>query len=184
MRAVVVYESQFGNTHLIAEAIGAGLRSAYEVDIMPVALAGQAAIRDADLLVVGGPTHVHGMTRESTRQAAAKTAAGPDSGLRLESDAARAGLREWLDALGPGEAHAKAVAFDTRMQGPAPFTGRAAKGVGRSLRHHGYDLVAEPESFIVTRENRLVPEEDERAKTWGARLAALCAPLAGPATGS
>ena len=67
------------------------------------------------------------------------------------------------------------------MQGLAPFTGRAGKGVGRALRHHGYELVAEPESFIVTKANRLVPEEDERAKTWGARLAALAG---GPVNGS
>ncbi len=183
MRAVVVYESQLGNTHLIADAIGTGLRSGYEVSVMPVTKADPAVVRDADLVVVGGPTHAHGMTRNVTRQGAAKIAAEPDSGLTLEPDALREGLREWLDTLGKSKVNAKAAAFDTRMQGPAPCTGRAAKGVGRALRHHGYELVAEPESFIVTKENRLVPEEDERAKTWGARLAALSAPLAAPVTG-
>ncbi len=184
MRAVVVYESQFGNTHLIADAIGAGLRSGYEVSVLPVTRADQAVLNDADLVVVGGPTHAHGMTRNATRQGAAKMAAEPDSGLTLEPDAVREGLREWLGSLGKSKAHAKAAAFDTRMQGPAPFTGRASKGVGRALRHHGYELVAEPESFVVTKDNRLVPEEDERARTWGARLAAMSAALAGPVHGS
>ena len=31
--------------------------------------------------------------------------------------------------------------------GPAALTGRAAKGVNRLLREHGFDVVAEPESF-------------------------------------
>ena len=56
---------------------------------------------------------------------------------------------------------------------PAALTGRASKGVGRELRHHGFELVTEPESFIVTKENHLVAEEGDRARTWGARLAAI-----------
>lgn len=176
MRAVVVYESLFGNTHLIADAIGAGLCSGYDVSVVPVTQADPGAVKDADLIVVGGPTHAHGMTRSMTRESAAKMAAEPDSGVTLEADAVREGLREWLESLGKSNVHAKAAAFDTRMQGPAPLTGRAAKGVSRALRHHGFDLIAEPESFIVTKQNRLMPEESERARVWGARLAAIAAP--------
>lgn len=180
MRAVVVYESQFGNTHLIAAAVGAGLESAYDVELVPVAKADSATISGADLVVVGGPTHVHGMTRESTRQAAAKMAAESDSLVTLEPTEAREGVREWLETLGHSRDHCKAAAFDTRMTGLAAFTGRAAKGVARALRHHGYQLIAEPESFLVTKENELVPTEDERARAWGTRLAAMTA-LAGSA---
>jgi Flavodoxin len=180
MRAVVVYESQFGNTHLIAAAVGAGLGSAYDVQVVPVAQADSATISGADLVVVGGPTHVHGMTRESSRHAAAEMAAEADSLVTLEPGDARKGVREWLESLGETKEHCKAAAFDTRMKGPAAFTGRASKGVGRALRHHGYTLIAEPESFLVSKENELVPEEDERARAWGARLAAMTA-LAGSA---
>ena len=35
MRAVVVYESMYGNTHLIADAIGAGLEAAFDVRVVP-----------------------------------------------------------------------------------------------------------------------------------------------------
>ena len=70
MRAVVVYESMYGNTHLVADAIGAGLRPACDVSVVPVAEAGPAVLAGADLVVVGGPTHVHGMGRASTRKAA------------------------------------------------------------------------------------------------------------------
>lgn len=72
MRAVVVYESMYGNTHLIADAIGAGLRSTFDVTVVPVSQAGPAVLVRADLVVVGGPTHVHGMSRVSTRKGAAE----------------------------------------------------------------------------------------------------------------
>lgn len=180
MRAVVVYESMFGNTHLVADAIGTGLREAFDVEVVPVTKADKAVLADADLVVVGGPTHVHGMSRASTRQGAEKMAEVPDSNVTLEPDALRPGLREWFDSLGKSKFHGKAAAFDTRMAGPAAFTGRASKGVGRALRQHGFEMVAEPESFIVTKENHLGAEETDRARTWGASLAAVCSPAGEP----
>jgi hypothetical protein len=175
MRAVVIYESMYGNTHQISEAIGTGLAGQFDVAVVPVAEADHSVIASADLLVVGGPTHLHGMARASTRHAAAKAADQPAGGLTLEPDALKTGLREWLDSLGKSRVHARAAAFDTRLDGPAAFTGRASKSVGKALRHHGYDLVAEPESFLVTKQDRLQPQERERAASWGARLAAVCA---------
>jgi len=59
---LVVYESSYGNTHLIANAIGEGLGTARTVEVLPVAKAAQELVDRADLVVVGGPTHVHGMT--------------------------------------------------------------------------------------------------------------------------
>ena len=58
------------------------------------------------------------------------------------------------------------------MHGPAALTGRASKGVVRLLRAHGFDVVAEPESFLVTKQDRLEPQESTRAREWGAGLAA------------
>lgn len=170
MRAVVIYESMYGNTHLIADAIGAGIGPDIEVSVIPVTKAGSAVLNAADLVVVGGPTHVHGMSRAKTRQGAAEAADKPGSGLTLEPDALGSGLRDWLDSL--GQYHAKAAAFDTRISAPAVLTGRASKGVGRALRHHGFELIAEPESFLVDKESHLAPEESERATRWGASLAA------------
>ena len=170
MRAVVVYESMYGNTHLIADAIGAGLEAAFDVHVVPVSHAGPEAIADADLVVVGGPTHVHGMSRAATRKAAVGAADKPASPLRTEPDAAGPGLREWFASL--GRYPVRAAAFDTRMHGPAALTGRAAKGVNHLLREHGFDVVAEPESFLVTKQDRLEPQEQDRARDWAARLAA------------
>jgi Flavodoxin len=84
MRAVVVYESMYGNTHLIADAIGVGLGGAFEVTVVPVSQAGPAVLPGADLIVVGGPTHAHGMSRASTRKAAVQAADKPVSPLTIE----------------------------------------------------------------------------------------------------
>lgn len=174
MRAVVVYESMYGNTHRVAEAIGAGLKTAFDVSVVPVAQASAAVLADADLIVVGGPTHAHGMSRAATRKAADEAARKPGSGLTVEPGALGSGLREWFGAL--GEYQAKAAAFDTRMHGPAIFTGRASLGVTRQLRTHGFHVVAKPESFLVTKQNLLDPEETARARAWAAKLAGAASP--------
>jgi flavodoxin-like protein len=170
MRAVVVYESMYGNTHLVADAVAAGLRTAYEVATVPVEQATARLVEPADLLVVGGPTHGHGMSRPTTREAAVADARKPDSPLTLDPDAEGPGLREWFARL--PALHARAAAFDTRVDLPAILTGRASKGIARRLRQHGLDLRAEPESFLVTKKNTLVPGEVNRALEWGCRLAA------------
>lgn len=72
MRAVVVYESMYGNTHLIADAIAAGLSARFEVRVVPVSEAGADVLEGADLVVVGGPTHGHGMSRAVSRKARPK----------------------------------------------------------------------------------------------------------------
>ena len=168
MRAVIVYESMYGNTHLIADAIAAGLGD-NEVAVVPVEHATDELVAGADLLVVGGPTHAHGMTRASTRQAAVDAAHKPKSEIALDPDAEGEGLREWFEQL--GAVAGTAAAFDTRADAPAAFTGRASKGIAKRLRHHGLVLLAEPESFLVIRDNHLEPHEEERARTWGAVLA-------------
>jgi len=172
MRAVVVYESMYGNTHAVAEAIAAGLRSEYDpVMVVPVGQVDDTVLDGAGLLVVGGPTHVHGLSRPRSRAAAGEVARKPGSAVTLEAGAEGPGLREWLASLGELDVHA--AAFDTRMPGPAIFTGRASKGISHGLSRHGADLVARPESFLVTKENVLRPGEDLRARRWGEQLAAL-----------
>ena len=52
MRALVVYESMYGNTHVIASNIADGLRATHEVTLVPVATATADLVAQADLLVV------------------------------------------------------------------------------------------------------------------------------------
>lgn len=176
MKAVVVYESMYGNTHVVADAVGDGLRGSGEVVVVPVAEVDAALATAPDLLVVGGPTHVHCMTRRSTRKAAVEAAAKPGAGLTVDPAASGPGVRDWLDSA--GSLDLPAAAFDTRIDAPPTLTGRAAKGIARKLRRHGCRLVAEPESFLVTKESHLEPDEEDRAREWGARLAAHLTPAA------
>jgi hypothetical protein len=170
MRAVVVYESMFGNTRRVAEAIGEGLQPAHDVVVVPVRDAGPDVLADAQILVVGGPTHVHGMTRPRSRQAAADVAGKPESPVALEEGATGPGVREWLAAL--EYPNVFAASFDTRSHAPAALTGRASKGIHRELSRHGAHLIAEPESFFVTKENTLETGEAARARRWGEQLGA------------
>jgi hypothetical protein len=170
MRAVVAYESMFGNTHQIADAIAQGLRPWLDVDVVPV---GEATplLDGADLLVVGGPTHVHGMSRPRTRTAAVHMAG--QQRLPVDAAANGGGVRAWLaGARGDGM---RAAAFDTRAPGLALFTGRASSGIARGLRRHGFTLVARPKSFLVNGDQHLVDDEVTRATTWGQLLASQIA---------
>jgi hypothetical protein len=177
MRALIVYESMYGNTRQVAQRIGDGLSGSYTVSVFPVARATPAMVEEADLVVVGGPTHVHGMTSSFSRKGAIEAAEKAGSGLTVDPDAGGMGLRDWFDDLS-SRAHAVAAAFDTRVDASAALTGRASKGIARRLRKVGFDLVTEPESFLVDKENRLLPGEEQRAEEWGARLASITA-LAG-----
>ena len=178
MRALVVYESMYGNTRVVASNIADGLRGTYEVTLVPVAAATADLIAQADLLVVGAPTHMHGLSTASSRQLARKAAAKPESGLTLDPDADGLALRDWLSGLAGG--HGLAAAFDTRLAGAPVLTGRASRGISRLLRRHGYRLITPPESFVVTKLNTLIDGEPSRARAWGEALAAA-AGLAVPA---
>lgn len=177
MHALIVYESMYGNTHRVADAIGAGLSPSCDVTIVPVSKAAPDLVRQADLVVVGGPTHAHGMSRPGTRTAAAQDAGKPGTGLALEPGADGPGLREWFSSL--GHYTAKAAAFDTRITGPAALTGRASKGIERMLHKHGFDVVAGPESFLIGKGNKLAANEESRARSWGAGVATRLTPAAG-----
>jgi len=172
MKAVVIYESMYGNTHLVADAIGRGLSETAEVVVVSVDDATVELLEQADLLVVGGPTHAHGMSRASTRKAAVTAGQKPESGLVVEHDADGPGLREWFATLDWMSGRA-AAAFDTRMDAPPVLTGRASKGITRMLRHHGFTVVTDPESFLVTKGDHLKAAEATRAREWGVELALL-----------
>jgi hypothetical protein len=139
------------------------------VVVVPVPEAGRELLVDADLLVVGGPTHFHGMSRARTRKWAGAIARNPRSDLVLDRDAQGPGVRDWLGSLGQG--HTRVAVFDTRRKGPAILWGRASKGIGRTLRRHGFQMVSKPESFFVTVDNHLKRGEEVRAQQWGKRLA-------------
>jgi hypothetical protein len=175
MSALVLYESMYHHTHDIAAAIAEGVRAGgfpdEDVALVAVADNDPAMFAPVDLLVVGGPTHVHGMSTATTRSIARHGADHPED-LDEHDHAMAPGLRDWFQRLGHVDTTA-AAAFDTRFPGPALLTGSAAQGIARRLHHHGYRLLVEPESFLVTgNEGPLEPGERHRARAGGEALAA------------
>ena len=64
---------------------------------MPVHEADPALLEGIDLVVIGGPTHAHGMSRPTTREGAVTAAEKPGSDLVLDPNAEGPGFREWFD---------------------------------------------------------------------------------------
>lgn len=172
VRVAVVYESLFGNTHAIAGAVAEGIRAAdpsLEVTCLPVDDATDAVVAAADLVVVGAPTHVHGMSSSLSRRLGLRSERDAGHADRIDPDATGEGVRTWLHGLpwaGPGQ---RAAAFDTRAD--MKHAGSAADGIARRLRRRGYRMVAEPASFFIDDvSGPLLAGEVDRARVWGASL--------------
>jgi flavodoxin len=147
MNALVLYESRFGNTERVAEAIALALQESVPTRLAAVEEVSDCAeaLRGIDLLVVGGPTHAHGISEQ---------------------------LRTVMECL---DEHAlngiRVAAFDTRVPGPRLVTGSAAVRLGRLLRRRGGWLVVPPANFIVEgREGPLEAGEVEHARAWAVEV--------------
>jgi Flavodoxin len=166
MKSIVVYESFYGNTESIATAIAEGLARHGEARAIRVSDVDVSLLSDADLLIVGAPTHAWGLPRAKTRASVDTSAADPSRPL----------VRDWLAKLPAGDGR-PAAAFATRLNNPRLLTGSAATGIARRLRRRGWRLVSRPKSFVVTgTPGPLAPGEAEKAKAWGDELAVGLAP--------
>lgn len=166
MKALVVYESMFGNTRIVAEAIARGLSTHMEVATYEVGRAPLTPAPDVDLLVVGAPTHAFGLSRATTRADAVTKS--PDGTVVSPS----IGLREWLDRLGAATGGGPATAaFDTKVSKPR-LPGSAGRAAAKRLRHNGHVALAPAENFFVEgMHGPLLSGEAARAHEWGAALA-------------
>jgi hypothetical protein len=165
MRALVVYESMFGNTREVAAAVAEGMGTRVAVNLVEVADAPTEIGDKVSLLVVGGPTHALGLSRPQTRQDAKQRPTG-------QAESAKVGLREWLGTLTPGGAAPLAATFDTRIRRPR-MPGSAARRAERQLRRLGFEILTGPTSFWVTgTAGPLVDGERERARRWGEQIGA------------
>lgn len=162
MNALVVYESLYGNTKQIAEAITEGLARECDVEIVEVGEA-PAAPSGVDLLVVGGPTHQFGLSRKSSRQQGADDHDGPVISLDV-------GIREWIEDL-PSVAGVAAATFDTSIRKPN-LPGSAARGAAKRLKKKGYRILVPGELFLVeSGKGPITDGELDRAEDWGYRTA-------------
>jgi hypothetical protein len=173
MRALVVYESMFGNTRNVALAVAEGLAARLPVETVEVGAAPTVLPPDVRLVVVGAPTHAHGLSTPKSRANAAGRVDTPlVSGGR--------GVREWIASLRPGT-DVVAAAFDTRIKGPMLFTGSAATTVTKLLQRAQIGRVQPPHSFVLEGAtgplvDRVARDELDAARAWGASLAAQVAP--------
>jgi len=174
MRALVVYESMFGNTRLVAESIARGLDRSAVDSVLTTAAAAPRSTDTFDLVVVGAPTHAHGLPRPSSRLEAAGWAANPEKALALEKSAPADGVREWLDKADVSDDTRLLAAFSTRADIMRMLAGDAAVVIARRLKALKAGHV-ETECFLVTSSNRLVEGEQNRADAWAATLPDLVA---------
>jgi hypothetical protein len=161
MSTLVVYESMWGNTRAVAEAVARGLGE--RVTLLDVAEAPTPMPDGVDLLVVGGPTHAFSLTRPSTRLDAIAKGAAASPGA--------SGIREWLAQL-PASDHLEVATFDTRVGKVRHLPGSAAKAAGKEVRrHHLGRLVATMSFYVDDMSGPLLDGEVERAHAWGLSLA-------------
>lgn len=171
MKAVVVYESLWGNTaaiaHAVAEGIGAGAK-AVTTDAAPA-----DALANADLVVAGAPVLGFSLPTDAMRDSVAKSEAGAPT----PPDLAHPSLRSWLDSLPAGSG--RAAAFETRIW----WSPRGATGdIEKRLEQSGYRLAAKAQKFVVKDKYGPLREgEIERARQWGRELARAVAAEGAPA---
>lgn len=159
MRAFIVYESAWGNTRGVAEAIAAGFPQGVATEVVAVEDAQSLDSLQVDLLLVGAPTHAFGLSRTSTREDAHRR-----GGEQLST-----GVREWIEAA--DSANLRVATFDTHVRHPN-LPGAASRTAAKKLRRLGCTLAADPISFYVDGyEGPVLPGELDRARAWGSELA-------------
>lgn len=169
MRVLVVYESMFGNTRDVAQAVASGLRDRPGVDELVLAEVSEAPDSAAgfELVVLGGPIHAWSMTRAGSRDGAREEAAR--EGIEVVSKGE--GIREWLARLPDASGEIRAATFDTKVETRWFPTGSAAKPAATGLRKHGFAMIADPEHFLVAdKYGPLLDGELDRARSWAAGL--------------
>ena len=161
MKAVVVYESLWGNTASVAHAIAGGIGEPARA--LSTAEATPDAIADADLIVCGAPLLGFNLPTDEIRETIDNAPGNAPEPPNLSHPS----MRSWLAKLPAG--YRKGAAFETRIWWSP---GSAAKAIERELQEAGYRVAAPAEKFIVKgKYGPLKPGELDRAREWGQRLA-------------
>jgi flavodoxin len=158
MKAMLVYESVFGNTEKIAQAIGNALGSQGDVEVLQVGDVKPEQLVGLTLLIVGSPTRQFRPTGATTS---------------LLKGIPKGGLKG-----------VKVAAFDTRFTVSeiekvrilaffVRIFGYAAKPIAGRLKKKGGELAIPPEGFYVgATEGPLLEGELERAADWAKQIIA------------
>lgn len=151
MRVLIVYDSVFGNTEKIAQAMATGVSSPHSVQLVRVGEFTSELLDSADICVVGSPTRAFKPTQDITT---------------------------WYNTRSTDAFHnMKCAAFDTRVSPEdikSPLLrcmvktfGYASKHIHKALLRRGGGFSAPPEGFFVQdKEGPLKAGEEERASLW------------------
>jgi flavodoxin I len=142
VKAIIIYDSLYGNTEKIANSVAQGIGG--EVKVVKAGEAKAGEIGSYDLVLIGSPT-------QGGRQTAA--------------------VKTFLDSIPEGALKNKSVAaFDTRLTTKlVKLFGYAAGRIHDDLKEKGANLLAPAEPFYVNKGKgpALVDGEAERAAAWG-----------------
>ena len=140
MKALIVYDSVYGNTEKIARAIAEAITPSNEVKVLRAGEANPSELASIDLLIVGSPTH------------------GGRPTPAVQNLLNKAPKLQGIEV----------AAFDTRI--PTKLVrvfGYAAGRIANNLKKKGSTLIASPEGFFVTGgQGPLKEGELERAAAW------------------
>lgn len=158
MKTLIIYDSLYGNTEVVAQVIKHVLDEGGEVEIQRVGAIGVEQLAGIELLVVGSPTQQFRPT---------------------------AGMRAFMAKIpGDGLKGVKVAAFDTRLTQEeidrtpvlsffVRMSGYAAEKIARVMKKKGGELLVPAEGFYVEgMKGPLVKGEVERAEAWARKLIA------------
>ena len=155
MKAVVIYDSQFGNTEKIAQTIRDALSDAAETRLMRASSVAPRDLMAADLLVVGSPTQRFHATEPVDRFLKGASLRG----MRVAAFDTRFDM---------DDVDSRALRLAVKVAGDSAY---AAPRIAAVLEKAGATIVAAPEGFIVTdTEGPLREGELERAAEWARGL--------------
>lgn len=144
MKSLIVYDSWFGNTQKIAEAMADGLDG--DVQVVCADCDPSRHLSDCELLIVGSPTH---------------------------GGVATPAMQEFLDSINNDDLEGIAVAaFDTRVTFRwLKVIGFASKRIAKQLQEKGGSLIVPPQGFYVSgKKGPLRDGELLRARRWAASV--------------
>jgi hypothetical protein len=162
-RALVVFESMFGNTERLAYEVATGLGEYAVVTLREVTTTPSLESGGYDLVVIGAPTHSFGLS--TTRSRAEAWRRGGRMGV------IKPGVRDWLASVSMRDMAPTVATFDTRPAAARGLPGSAARAIHRRVRSGNAPVVLPPKHFYVHRERQpIAATELLDARAWGQSL--------------
>ncbi len=148
-RAIVIFDSRYGNTERIARSLESGLKQAgIDATCSNTREITPESLNEYDLIAIGAPT---------------------------EKITASKSIKEFLEKLSTTSLSGKlGFAFDTKL--PFPLSGSAAKYIEKKLEHIGLQMILPHSSAIVASQKestggvKLKEGEDKRFEQFGLEL--------------